>query len=91
MLIGNQGISSVNVSSVSKAYTKNARPSAASRPNDSVEVSASASMFTRALETARNTPDIRADRVEQLRQEIAEGRYQRDPATIAQNIIADNR
>jgi len=43
----------------------------------------------KALDIARNTPDVRADRVAELKKQIAEGTYQVDSGKVADGIMRE--
>jgi len=54
---------------------------------DSVAVSPSARSFTAALQSIAATPDIREDRVAQIRARIESGTYKPDASKIADKIL----
>lgn len=45
----------------------------------------------RAIETVKQAPDVRVERVAELRQAIASGRYSVDPAELAARLVAKLR
>jgi flagellar biosynthesis anti-sigma factor FlgM len=45
--------------------------------------------YKKALEIARNTPEVREDRVAQLKKKIAEGKYNVDSEKIAEGIVTE--
>ena len=61
---------------------------AASMGNDSVELSGAARMFEQALAAAGGTPEVRMDRVEAVRKQVAAGTYKIDAAAIAARLLA---
>ncbi len=44
----------------------------------------------RIKEVIRNTPDVRADRVAELRERIQSGQYRVDAERLAQNLLAES-
>ena len=73
--------------------TTQARAADAAAPQteggDTVSVSQDALLLTEARRTAQNTPDVRADKVATLRQEVADGTYAVDSRRIAQSLIRE--
>ena len=77
---------------VERRYGQNAGSSDRSKPgpiepDDRVQLSSQTREFTRIREMVDATPDIRQDRVEQLRREIAAGTYNVPGSDIADAII----
>lgn len=62
---------------------------AASAQGDTVQVSQDGQLLNVARKAAQEAPDVRAEKVEQLRAEIANGTYARDSRMIAAGIIRD--
>ncbi|MGE9984580.1 flagellar biosynthesis anti-sigma factor FlgM [Desulfovibrio sp. SGI.169] len=56
---------------------------------DTVSVSQDALLLTEARRTAQNTPDVRADKVESLRIQVADGAYRPDSRLIAASLIRE--
>ena len=56
---------------------------------DMVSVSQDALLLTEARRTAQNTPDVRADKVESLRIQVADGTYKPDSRLIAASLIRE--
>lgn len=56
---------------------------------DTVSVSQDALLLTEARRTAQNTPDVRADKVESLRIQVANGTYKPDSRLIAASLIRE--
>ena len=54
---------------------------------DRVELSAEATAVRRFTELARQLPDVRADRVEEIRQRLAGGEYRVDPHAVAERML----
>ena len=48
-----------------------------------------AEAYQKALKIARDTPDIREDRVAELKKQIAEGNYKPDPGKIADGMLRE--
>jgi flagellar biosynthesis anti-sigma factor FlgM len=61
-------------------------PAGDARPAE-VHLSQRSRELHRALEAARGAPEIRSDRVDDVRRRLAAGTYQVDPAAIAQAIL----
>lgn len=47
-------------------------------------------LITEALSVAHNAPDVREDRVEAIRAQLAEGAYEIDIKQLAENLIREN-
>ena len=56
---------------------------------DTVTVSQDALLLTEARRTAQNTPDVRAEKVEALRTQVANGTYQTDSNRIAASLVRE--
>lgn len=56
---------------------------------DTVSVSQDALLLTEARRTAQNTPDVRADKVESLRIQVANGTYKPDSRLIAAGLVRE--
>ncbi len=70
-----------------RARAENAGTDAAR--GDTVSVSQDALLLTEARRTAQNTPDVRADKVESLRIQVANGTYRPDSRLIAAKLILE--
>lgn len=57
-----------------------------SRP-DAVTLSDRAAIIQRARRAAKKAPDVRAARVEELRQKVADGTYVVDPDALARSLL----
>jgi flagellar biosynthesis anti-sigma factor FlgM len=67
------------------------RDSAAHLSSEAVDFSPHLRDIQRAIETVRQAPDVRVDRVHALREAIAAGRYSLDPAELAVRLAAKLR
>lgn len=56
---------------------------------DTVSVSQDALLLTEARRAAQNAPDVRADKVEALRIQVADGTYKPDSSLIAAKLIRE--
>jgi negative regulator of flagellin synthesis FlgM len=56
----------------------------------SVEISEHAQLMKQASEIARNTPDIRRDKVEMLKKSIKDGTYQVESSKIADRLVDEH-
>lgn len=61
-----------------------------SQPGSSVEISDNARMMKQANEIVSQTPDIRWDKVEELKQKIKAGAYHVDAAAVADKLIEEH-
>lgn len=61
---------------------------ASSTTGDSVQLSPEAQHLQRAEERLRDTPDADSERIERLRQSIADGTYQVDSKRLAAKMVA---
>lgn len=57
---------------------------------DTVTVSVDARMLARITETAQAAPDIRADKVAALKEQVDSGTYAVDNSAIAQSMLRDD-
>jgi negative regulator of flagellin synthesis FlgM len=69
-----------------RANRAGGRPSAS---RDSVEVSADAKLLSNAMKVASDTPDIRTDVVERMKQKLANGEIGNDPGQLADAMLDD--
>ena len=56
---------------------------------DTISVSRDALLLTEARRTAQNAPDVRADRVAELRAQVADGTYTIDAPAIAGSLVRE--
>ncbi len=56
---------------------------------DSISVSKDAMLLSEAHRVAQNAPDVRADKVEALRMQVANGTYKADSRLIAANLLRE--
>lgn len=84
-----QGISQVNLNQVKKVQqtAKTEVPQAA----DSVELSSDVGAIDAARAAIANAPDVRTEKVEALRRQIADGTYQVDAQGIAAKLLTEMR
>ncbi len=57
--------------------------------SEQVDLSARAKEIQQALEIVQNAPDIRTDKVNRIRTEIAAGRFQVDNEAVAEKILKE--
>ena len=74
----------------SKAYTKPAAVPAAVASTDRVEVSDKGRAMQVATEALKKTPQIRADKVAELKARITDGTYRVPGADIAERMLEDD-
>lgn len=89
MKVEKSSVSSSTYASAGTAYGKSKSVGSVPRSGDSVEVSASGSLFQRAVQAAENTPDIRISSVQNIQREFSEGSYARDETAVAERVIRD--
>ncbi|HEY3118663.1 MAG TPA: flagellar biosynthesis anti-sigma factor FlgM [Chloroflexota bacterium] len=58
-------------------------------PEAAVEVSDEARLLQRTKQLAQATPDVRKERVAEIRRQIESGTYQVDPRQLARRILED--
>lgn len=63
-------------------------PASSSLPTDRVVLSGGSLEVQKAKELLANTPEVRADRVEELKERIAKGEYQVDPNRLADKMMS---
>ncbi|RRD70187.1 MULTISPECIES: flagellar biosynthesis anti-sigma factor FlgM [unclassified Desulfovibrio] len=68
---------------------RSAKAPAENSGGDTVRVSRDALLLTEARRIAQNTPDVRAEKVEALRAQVAEGRYVPDSRRIAEALVRE--
>lgn len=54
------------------------------------EISSKAKEAAKAKEVATNAPDVREEKIQELRRRIAEGKYKVDPEAVADKIVQDH-
>ena len=85
------------VNSVAQVYLGNvkkvraAETEAAQQPRDKVEISAEAGAIDAARRIIADLPDIRTDKVEELRRQVQDGTYEVSPEKIAERMLAERR
>jgi negative regulator of flagellin synthesis FlgM len=60
-----------------------------SQATDKVELSAASRDIQKIQEVLKNTPDVRAEKVEELKSKIESGQYKVDAREIANKMISD--
>jgi negative regulator of flagellin synthesis FlgM len=55
-----------------------------------VEISERAQLMKQAMDIARNSPDVRKDKIESLKKSIKEGTYQVESSKIADRLVDDH-
>ncbi len=76
-----------DASDVAATRTDAARPGGASRRTDRVAVSDEARTFARVMQAVTEAPDVRADRVAELRERIASGDYRVEADALARLLV----
>jgi flagellar biosynthesis anti-sigma factor FlgM len=80
----NSQIQKVNVGTQTAAEAKKAE---ASKYLDKLELSGDASVAAEGLQAAKNTPDVRAEKVAALKAAIQSGTYKPDAKAVADSMI----
>lgn len=87
-------ISGKQIQSIVKAYgeqtkvSKSAQPPASpAQKKDEVILSSQAQEFSQVLQTVRNLPAVREDKVKELAEKVASGTYKVDSKDIADQMI----
>ncbi len=96
-------IDSISAQNLSRAYVQNteaaqARPEqasqnrqAASQQADSVSLSDSAKSLAAARDAVQNTPDVREQKVADIKQQISDGTYTVSSRVLARKMLADQQ
>jgi negative regulator of flagellin synthesis FlgM len=96
-LKGRWGIMNVTVNNVHRAYgTFNTdyaksvnRVERAAEKNDSVEISDNSKEFSTILRAVMDTPDLRGDKVADIKSRVALGHYNVSSSAVANKILGD--
>jgi len=80
------GVTGAVVYDFSRAQARRAA-SATATPADTAGISEDARELSRAREAVEAAPDVRADRVRSLQQQIRTGNYNPDPREVAKRIM----
>ncbi len=82
-------VSGNNVKKVSRAQVPGVqkRPVNPSQGSERVDISERAKEAARLLEAIKAIPDIRAEKVDEIREAINSGKYRIDPMKIAEKIL----
>lgn len=80
-----------NDAALARGRAERGAPSAPAQPSagDRVSVSHDAMLLAEGMRVAQNSPDIRSDKVESLRQSIANGTYSIDNRRLAYRLAQD--
>jgi negative regulator of flagellin synthesis FlgM len=68
---------------------QNAQDPAAQRTGDTVALSSEARLLATSMGTANTSPDVRADRVRELKEQVQSGTYKPDIRKAAANLLRD--
>jgi len=78
-----------------KAYRKNTEKVSSTEKSkfseDKIEISESSKDFQLAMSAFKNLPDVREDKVDQLKEEISKGTYKPSPQDIAKKMMSDSK
>ena len=81
------------VSDITPKQNKNARSDAPATGqvagSEQIALSAKAKGIQKALETVQSTPDIRTEKINRIKTEIAEGRFQIHSEAVAEKILSE--
>lgn len=84
---------SQNIQQVMKAYNKNVskvkKTEKATLQSDKIEISESAKDFQVAMKALSDVPEIREDKVKDLKKKIVDGNYQPSAKDIAKKMLSD--
>lgn len=73
------------------ARVSSAKPFSAEQRVDQVDVSSAGKEISKLVERAKQLPDMREERVEQLRQMVQSGKYDVSSKQIAEAILRDEK
>ncbi len=76
-------------SAASSAYGKTQKAQESTSLDDSIEVSPSAALFQKAVDSSKNVPDIRTNAISGIQKEFQDGSYYRDETEVADKVITD--
>ena len=79
----------IDVGAVKSGGSSNVSPSQGDMASEQIDLSAKAKEIQQALEIVKNTPDIRTDKVNRIRTEIAAGRFKVDNEAVAEKILQE--
>ncbi|NMC48423.1 MAG: flagellar biosynthesis anti-sigma factor FlgM [Desulfovibrio sp.] len=83
---GKNRVGSGKTSDVSPG-TAGDKASGATTSTDTVTLSGNAQLFSQAIREAQTAPDVRADRVAELKAQVESGTYQPDSRKIAEKLL----
>ncbi|MCC7364555.1 MAG: flagellar biosynthesis anti-sigma factor FlgM [Dehalococcoidia bacterium] len=72
---------------IAKARERKEATATAAQPADATGISEGARELSRAREAVQQAPSERAERIQQLREQIARGEYNPDPREVAKRIL----
>jgi negative regulator of flagellin synthesis FlgM len=75
-------------SAAAKQATTQGNLQVRSQKTDSVELSATARSVTAARQAVKNTPDVREQRVADIKQQLSDGTYQVSASVLARNMVS---
>lgn len=79
----------IDVGAAKSGGSSNVSSSQGDIASEKIDLSAKAKEIQQALEIVKNTPDIRTNKVNRIRTEIAAGRYQVDNEAVAEKILQE--
>ncbi len=85
-ITGNPNVQKI-LQSYSKQVNKAEEVKKANKPNDKVEISEEARMFQLAMKALKEVPDVREDKVSELKEQIESGTYQPSSKEVASKIL----
>ncbi len=77
----------VSAKGTSSADSASSAPSASGGSSEQIALSSKAKDIQKAHEVIRSTPDIRTDKVNAIKQQIADGSYKVDSQAVADKIL----
>lgn len=84
-----------NIQGIMKAYKKDTEKSSSVEKSqfseDKIEISESSKDFQVAMNAFQKLPDIREDKVNELKEEISKGTYNPSPQDIAKKMMSDSK
>lgn len=73
-----------------KVEQTDSKPAVAVEGKDQVEISQTGAEITKAKEVIRETPDVRVEKVREVKKEVDDGTYKVDGRKVAAKIIKEN-
>lgn len=84
----NKGVSDVPPKQ-NKVAKRDVPPTGPVTGGEQIALSAKAKGIQKALETVQSTPDIRTEKINRIKTEIAEGRFHIDSEKVAEKILSE--